>query len=144
MKRIVSLGIVLCALISALNAGELTKTAGLRNDSFLSEGKSHAEKALREDTWELQVESGAMWDMGGWQTNYRTYPQMLTLNWNLDDIGNDKLLGGILRGNTSFQWTGFILPIDKGAESRMIGALAGPMYQFVPKGSNFVPFVGGP
>lgn len=113
----------------------------LTNDKFLKEGSSslsNAEKALREDAWELQLESGAMFDIGGWDTGYETLPQMLTLNWNLDDIGNK----GILRGNTAFQWTAFALPTLKGAENRMIGALAGPMYQFVQPGSNWVPFVG--
>ena len=129
--------ILVLATVAFVCAGEAT--AGLRNDAFLKEGSiSNAEKAIHEDAWELQVGSGAMWDIGGWNTNYRTYPQMLTLNWNMDDIANK----GILRGNTVFQWTGFGLPIAKGAETRMIGALAGPMYQFVQPGVNWVPYIG--
>ena len=120
-------------------AGAEDKKPALRNDSFFKEGSlSNAEKAIREDVWELQVESGAMFDIGGWDTNYQTFPQMLSLNWNMDEVGNK----GLLRGNTVFQWTGFYLPIDRGAETRMLGALAGPMYQFVQPGKNWVPYIG--
>jgi opacity protein-like surface antigen len=130
-------GLLILAALSYACAGEAK--AGLRNDEFLKEGSlSNAEKAIKEDVWELQIESGAMYDIGGWNTNYHTYPQMLTLNWNMDEIGNK----GLLRGNTVFQWTAFALPISSGAENRMLGALAGPMYQFVQPGKNWVPFVG--
>ncbi|HSI84262.1 MAG TPA: acyloxyacyl hydrolase [Candidatus Methylacidiphilales bacterium] len=103
---------------------------------------SHAEKALRENVLELQVETGATWSVGyTGNKNYVMAPQMVSLNWNLDDIGLDDFWGGVFRGNT--QWKTSIIgsPVFNGFEHHMFGFAAGPQYNFVQPGWNLVPFI---
>ncbi|PTY01756.1 hypothetical protein DB346_11215 [Verrucomicrobia bacterium LW23] len=103
---------------------------------------SYAEKALRENVLEVQIESGAMWSVGySGNVNYTMAPQFLTLNWNLDNIGLDDFWGGVFRGNT--QWkTSFIgAPVLDGFENHMFGFAMGPQYNFVQPGWNLVPYI---
>ncbi len=99
---------------------------------------SYAESALRENQFEAQLSGGYMPAVGVNSADYSIVPVSLSLNWNLDDVGNS----GWRRGNTQFRFSAFYLPILSGPENRFLGFLAGPQYQFVQPGSNFVPFVG--
>lgn len=123
--RITTSVLATAALASALLAADPTLTP------------SHAEVALREDSVEAQIESGAIFDVGH-QLNYTLAPQVLSVNWNLDEIGNS----GWLRGNTQFKFSALLDPVITGPENRFLGFAAGPQYNFIQPGSNWVPFVG--
>jgi hypothetical protein len=99
-------------------------------------GPSRAEMALHEDAIEFQIESGLMTDVGN-KLNYTLAPQILSLNWNLDDISGDWL-----RGNTQLKFSGFFTPITDGPENHLEGVAFGPQYNFVQPGWNWVPYIG--
>jgi hypothetical protein len=69
---------------------------------------------------------------------YQTSPQIFSLHWQLDDVGNP----GWRRGNTEWVTSFYYLPLwGDNAESRLLGAVWGPRYNFVQEGWRVVPYV---
>ncbi len=64
-------------------------------------------------------------------------PQILSLHWQLDNVGNN----GWLRGNTEWIVGGYFTPVLEGAENRFSGMLFGPRYNFVQPNWKFVPYI---
>jgi hypothetical protein len=141
MKKLVALVLVGCLMIvaqtrPALAGPEVKETGNVQPEL------SHAEKALRENVLEVQVETGATWSVGyTGNANYMMAPQMLSVNWNLDNIGLDDFWGGIFRGNTMWKTTFIGSPVFNGYEHQMFGFATGPQYNFVQPGWNLVPFI---
>jgi hypothetical protein len=89
-----------------------------------------------ENRLDLSLENAQMLDINN-KNNYWTSPVLLTLQWQLDDVGNE----GWRRGNTSwlvsFEWNQVI----NGVEDRFAGLVFGPRYHFVQPGWKWVPYV---
>jgi opacity protein-like surface antigen len=113
-------------------------------EASISAPLSRAEQKLKENVLEVQLESGGLFSVHpGNETSDATYlPQLVSLNWNLDEIGNDHVLGGWFRGNTQWKFTAVATPLVDSQENYFAGLVAGPQYNFVQPGSNWVPFVG--
>jgi hypothetical protein len=128
--------IALTLSFSALHADEIS------TDSNTVAG-SYAEHALRENIWEVQIESGALFDLDDHDRVTRTIalPQMISLNWNLDNISNDDVCWGWFRGNTQWKFTAMANPLVVGSETYFAGFAVGPQYNFVQPGWNLVPFI---
>jgi hypothetical protein len=94
--------------------------------------------SFHENRVEVGIETGQLFDVGGGTPRYHIAPQILTVHWQLDDIGNE----GWRRGNTEFIFSGYFTPVIKGIEDRYIGALWGPRYNFVQEGWDIVPYLG--
>ncbi|MFZ5806433.1 MAG: acyloxyacyl hydrolase [Verrucomicrobiota bacterium] len=72
----------------------------------------------------------------GHEHNYYVAPQMISVIWQLDDVGLD----GWLRGNTAWTFSALYSPVFTGPENRMIGTCWGPRYNFVQPGWDIVPY----
>jgi hypothetical protein len=123
-------------LILALAPGLLWAQAPIGGTTI----PSRAEMALRENAVEVQYESGVAFAPFH-NLNYVLAPQLLSVNWNLDEIGNDTVAHGWFRGNTQMKFTVVGDPVIEGPESRFVGLIAGPQYNFVQPGQNWVPFL---
>lgn len=88
------------------------------------------------DKVEMSVESANLFDTGN-RNYYHLAPQILSLRWQLDDVGNP----GWRRGNTEWVFSGYYTPVISGPESRFTGALFGPRYNFVQPGWKWVPYI---
>lgn len=91
---------------------------------------------FRSDRVSLSYETAAFFDVGN-RNDYTVAPQILTVGWQLDDIGNT----GWLRGNTEFLFSGFFNPVMQGPENRFVGAAFGPRYNFIQPGARWLPYV---
>ena len=91
-----------------------------------------------ENRVEIGIETAQIFDVGTGTPRYHMAPQIATIHWQLDDIGNE----GWRRGNTEFIFSGYFTPVIEGIEDRYIGALWGPRYNFVQEGWDFVPYLG--
>lgn len=105
---------------------------------------SRAEQKLKENIFEVQLESGSLFNVSASKTtDDATYlSQLVSLNWNLDGIGNDDVFYGWFRGNTQWKFTAIATPLVNSDEHYFAGIAMGPQYNFVPPGSNWVPFLG--
>ncbi|MFQ3670575.1 MAG: acyloxyacyl hydrolase [Verrucomicrobiia bacterium] len=123
---------------SALLALTLTLTlapnAGLATD--ISRPDIVDPSSFRADRLTVSYETSALFDIGN-RNDYFIVPQIATVGWQLDDIGNS----GWLRGNTEFLFSGFFNPVLHGPESRFVGAAFGPRYNFVQPGSRWIPYI---
>lgn len=89
-----------------------------------------------ENVLEVSWMTAPMWGIGN-PGDYFYIPQMASIHWQLDDVGNP----GWRRGNTEWVTSFFISPIVEGPESRMLGFAMGPRYNFVQPDSKWVPYV---
>ncbi|MEO0454419.1 MAG: acyloxyacyl hydrolase [Verrucomicrobiota bacterium] len=85
---------------------------------------------------DLSVENAQLFDIGNINNTWVS-PIMVSIRWQLDDVGNT----GWLRGNTEWVFTGYFTPVLEGVENRFSGALFGPRYNFVQPGSKLVPYL---
>jgi hypothetical protein len=95
-----------------------------------------APAAFRENKVEASVETGAMFDIGN-DNGYTILPQIASIRWQLDEVGNE----GWRRGNTEFIFSGYYHPIVDGPENRFVGAAFGPRYNFIQEGWKLVPYI---
>lgn len=94
--------------------------------------------------WSLEIGSGYLVsDVRTDLPGYDLVPAFITASTVVDEVGNDKLLGGVLRGNTEFFFKGFGIAVVHGIESRFVGIDLGPRYNFVQPGWKWVPFIDG-
>jgi opacity protein-like surface antigen len=103
------------------------------------------EVGLRENSLALFLSSGFLGDQQFNDSSARSYsviPAQLSLLWTLDEISNDDVLWGAVRGNTSFRFSSFYQTVVNGPETRFVGFMAGPQYNFVQPKWKVVPFVG--
>jgi len=96
-----------------------------------------SDAAFHENKLEVSFETAQLFDVGGAEVFYHVAPQILSLHWQLDEVGNE----GWLRGNTEFIFGGYFTPVIQGVESRYTGGLFGPRYNFVQPGSEWVPYL---
>jgi hypothetical protein len=111
-------------------------------ESDASRELSRAERKLKENIFEVQLESGGLLNVSASEsTSDTTYlSQLVSLNWNLDEIGNDSICNGWFRGNTQWKFTAIATPLLDSEEHYFAGIAMGPQYNFVQPGSNWVPF----
>jgi lipid A 3-O-deacylase len=98
--------------------------------------EQEADSPFYENRLDLSVETGVMFDIGNENTT-TVSPVILSLRWQLDEIGNP----GWRRGYTEWVFSGVHTVVWEGVESRFSGALFGPRYYFVQPGSKLVPYV---
>ncbi|GAB4242914.1 MAG: hypothetical protein OHK005_07000 [Candidatus Methylacidiphilales bacterium] len=91
---------------------------------------------FRENRVSLSYETAAFFDVGN-KNNYLIAPQIATVGWQLDPVGNT----GWFRGNTEFLFSAFFNPVLNGPENRFVGAAFGPRYHFVQPGSRWIPYI---
>ena len=89
-----------------------------------------------ENVLEVSWMTASMWGIGN-PNHYFYMPQIASIHWQLDDVGNP----GWRRGNTEWVTSFFVSPIIEGPESRMLGFAMGPRYNFVQPGAHFVPYI---
>lgn len=140
-KGVESLGSIVCLVIISLVG--------------ITAGSAHAQKFasphlkvrppaksldgyFHENAVEVSVASGSFFDIKGSDNEYHIVPVLLSVGWQLDEVGNS----GWTRGNTEFHFTGYFNPVVNGHESRVTGAIFGPRYNFVQPGSKWAPFIG--
>ena len=76
---------------------------------------------------------------------YTAIPAKLTAVYTIDEVSLDKVLCGVLRGNTEFLFQGYwdeFVHAPRG-ENHIEGMNFGPRYNFVQPGWKFVPYVQG-
>ena len=99
-----------------------------------------------EKDWTLELSSGVAWsNVRSGQPNqaYTVIPITLTASLKVDDVSLDNFLGGVLRGNTEFFFSGQYEQIVHGPENHYEGLMVGPRYNFVQPGWKIVPYVKG-
>ncbi len=104
---------------------------------FVANATKRVDPHFYEDRVEVSAESGVLFNVGSNATK-AVAPQILSIRWQLDEVGNE----GWRRGNTEWVFSGDFYPVLEGVESRFTGGLFGPRYNFVQPDSKWVPFVG--
>ena len=93
-------------------------------------------KLFGEDVVSLSAETAGLFSIGN-SNNYRYLPQLITVGWQLDEIGNE----GWNRGNTEFLFSGMYAPVIHGPNPWFTGGLFGPRYNFIQEGWPVVPYL---
>ena len=102
-----------------------------------SKGDSNFTSSLfGEDVVSLSAETAGLFSIGN-SNDYRYLPQLITVGWQLDEIGNE----GWNRGNTEFLFSGMYAPVIHGPNPWFTGALFGPRYNFIQAGWPVVPYL---
>jgi hypothetical protein len=71
-------------------------------------------------------------------SEYQGSPQIFSLHWQLDEVGNP----GWRRGNTEWVTSFYYTPLfGDTPESQLLGAVWGPRYNFVQEGWRVVPYL---
>jgi opacity protein-like surface antigen len=93
--------------------------------------------------WAIEVSTGAEFSniRADQSEGSNQIPVKLTGVYTIDEVSNDKLLNGILRGNTEFLFSGYGRAIIDGREHHLFGIQSGPRYNFVQPGWKLVPFI---
>jgi len=126
-----------CALLFAplcLLANEAKIAAPLLKASAVT---TRVDERFYENRMDVAYESAVMFDIAGNANSNVHSPQILSLRWQLDDVGNE----GWRRGNTEWVFSGYYSPVFEGPEDYFSGAIFGPRYNFVQDGWDFVPYV---
>ena len=89
-----------------------------------------------EDVVTLSAETAGLFSIGN-SNDYRYLPQLITVGWQLDEIGND----GWTRGNTEFLFSGMYAPVIHGPNPWFTGGLFGPRYNFIQEGWPVIPYL---
>ena len=89
-----------------------------------------------EDVVSLSAETAGLFSINN-SNNYRYLPQLITVGWQLDEIGND----GWNRGNTEFLFSGMYAPVIHGPNPWFTGGLFGPRYNFIQEGWPVIPYL---
>ncbi|MEM6821937.1 MAG: acyloxyacyl hydrolase [Verrucomicrobiota bacterium] len=132
------LGVTLCLLLTAVVVTvQAQQAAPMPGDLYKMDPKPRQTGSFYENRVEIGVESAQLFDISSKDPQYLVLPQFLAIHWQLDDIGNE----GWLRGNTEFIFSGYFTPVVDGVESRYVGGLFGPRYNFVQPGWDWVPYI---
>ncbi|MFH1067886.1 MAG: acyloxyacyl hydrolase [bacterium] len=131
-------------VITALVMGTILPVSAEVAEEDLSQQKTETsiEKApetpsrYHENAMEISFESANLFAVGH-EIDYHIAPQILSVHWQLDDVGNE----GWLRGNTEWVTSVFYTPVINGPENRMVGGAWGPRYNFVQPGWKLVPYM---
>ncbi|MCX6935054.1 MAG: acyloxyacyl hydrolase [Verrucomicrobia bacterium] len=89
-----------------------------------------------EDVVSLSAETAGLCSINN-PHDYTYLPQLITVGWQLDAIGND----GWNRGNTEFLFSGMFGPVTQGPNPWFAGCLFGPRYNFIQEGWPVVPYL---
>ena len=89
-----------------------------------------------EDVVTLSAETAGLFSIAN-SNDYRYLPQLITVGWQLDEIGND----GWTRGNTEFLFSGMYAPVIHGPNPWFTGGLFGPRYNFIQEGWPVIPYL---
>jgi len=89
-----------------------------------------------EDVVSLSAETAGLFSINN-PNDYRYLPQLITVGWQLDEIGNE----GWNRGNTEFLFSGMYAPVINGPNPWFTGGLFGPRYNFIQEGWPVIPYL---
>jgi len=106
------------------------------NDSGGQAPVSNFSRLFGEDVVSLSAETAGLFSINN-SNNYRYLPQLITVGWQLDQIGNE----GWNRGNTEFLFSGMYAPVIHGPNPWFTGGLFGPRYNFIQEGWPVVPYL---
>lgn len=124
---------VFCILGLAFSTAELR--AGEKVAATLRPAE---ETTFGENKLSVSLTSAPSFDVGGNDHENLLVSNFLSLHWQLDDVGNE----GWRRGNTEWITSAYLHPVVDGTESRFVGGVFGPRYNFVQEGWKFVPYLG--
>lgn len=116
-----------------LQAGDIKAPA----PELKADAVTRVDERFYENRMDVAYETAVMFDIAGNANSYVFSPQILSLRWQLDDVGNE----GWRRGNTEWVFSGYYSPVFEGPEDHFSGAIFGPRYNFVQEGWDFVPYV---
>ncbi|NBS07118.1 MAG: hypothetical protein EBS69_06935 [Verrucomicrobia bacterium] len=102
----------------------------------VSDADSIQNSLFGEDVVSLSAETAGLFSINN-SNNYRYLPQLITVGWQLDEIGNE----GWNRGNTEFLFSGMYAPVIHGPNPWFTGGLFGPRYNFIQEGWPVVPYL---
>lgn len=91
-----------------------------------------------ENNMAIGVSAGPLFDVGANAHEDLLGAGVLSWHWQLDEVGNP----GWRRGNTEWITSAFFHPVFDGTESRFVGGMFGPRYNFVQEGWHVVPYLG--
>jgi hypothetical protein len=131
MFKYVFLSSVLLAPLSLLAGDEQIKFPTLK-----AEAGPRPDERFYENRMDIAYESAVLFDVAGNANSYVFSPQIISLRWQLDDVGNE----GWRRGNTEWIFSGFYSPVFEGPEDHFSGAMFGPRYNFVQEGWDLIPY----
>lgn len=141
MKTIHAVAVVI--LLAAFGAAGSRLHAQQSGEAYPSQGESiYIEKdsvrdvRFGENVAEVSYGTGALFALND-RHNYILAPSILTLHWQLDEVGNE----GWLRGNTEWMFSGYYTQVFNGPENRFAGALFGPRYNFVQPDWDVFPYI---
>lgn len=131
--------LVASAIVPALAGDKVADNKSIDNKKMVDCGLTD------EKNWSTELSSGVLFSNVRSDTAYNTtlVPVQLAGVLKIDDVSNDQLLGGVLRGNTEFLFRGDFYQTVWGRENHLAGLSVGPRYNFVQPGWKFVPFVEG-
>jgi hypothetical protein len=102
----------------------------------LSETESLQNSLYGENVVTLTAETASLFSVNN-TNDYIYLPQLITVGWQLDEIGND----GWNRGNTEFLFSGMFGPTIQGPNPWFAGGLFGPRYNFIQPDWPVVPYL---
>jgi len=128
-----------CALLSVILSAVLP--CSLAAEEFTApqprvNGMVRPAEPYYEDRVDFSFESAHLFDIGA-ENDTTVAPLMMSIRWQLDDVGNP----GWRRGNTEWVFSAFFTPVYEAVENRFVGGLFGPRYNFVQPGSKWVPYI---
>ena len=121
------------SLITTCWSGTEVKSAPPGGASAKSSGTA---SLFGEDIVSLSAETAGLFSINN-SNDYRYLPQLISVGWQLDEIGNE----GWNRGNTEFLFSGMYAPVINGPNPWFTGALFGPRYNFIQEGWPVVPYL---
>ncbi|NJK90688.1 MAG: acyloxyacyl hydrolase [Blastochloris sp.] len=98
---------------------------------------TRVDERFYENRVDLSYETASLFSVFNESNNYVFLPQIASVRWQLDEVGNE----GWRRGNTEWIFSGYYDPVVEGPENYFSGALFGPRYNFVQEGWDFIPYI---
>ena len=130
--KVAFLGTSLSLITTCWSGTEVSKDLS----STSSTDSSTPSSLFGEDVVSLTLETAGLFSIGN-SNNYRYLPQLITVGWQLDEIGNE----GWNRGNTEFLFSGMYAPVINGPNPWFTGGLFGPRYNFIQEGWPVIPYL---
>ena len=111
-------------------------TASSNTPSPLSDTETVQNTLFGENRVTLTAETAGLFSINN-PNDYIYLPQLITIGWQLDEIGNE----GWNRGNTEFLFSGMFAPTLQGPNPWFAGGLFGPRYNFIQPDWPVVPYL---
>ncbi|NBS50131.1 MAG: hypothetical protein EBS97_05930 [Verrucomicrobia bacterium] len=124
------------SLMTSCWSGVAVKESNGTSSPQVSDADSIQNSLFGEDVVSLSAETAGLFSINN-SNNYRYLPQLITVGWQLDEIGNE----GWNRGNTEFLFSGMYAPVIHGPNPWFTGGLFGPRYNFIQEGWPVVPYL---